>query len=390
VNKGTSVAGYRERVIRRWLTIAGASAAIMVVAACGSSSSTTAKTSGAASTSTSVAAKPGSAGAISSVDPKLGAVLGKCGVTISSCTVYSPGVMSSLKGKTIGVMDEVQVPGTERWSDPVMKFLKEAGAKVLYTNLNGVIANAPAALQTWLTDKVDAILELGIPLGGFSSFLHEAAAQKVPVIGFGAGTNAGTTVSVNLDAYQEGEALANYEVKTLPKGGTVLMLTYATIPTFLSRVAGQMAVFAKHPQFHVVQEPVSTISAEAASQTVNAYLSSHSNVAAINGLFGEAGVAAWQVAKQLHSKAIIAGMDGDADEFDAMRADGSLYRLTISAPEEAGATLSVMTAAAMLGGHAPAAYDMEVSSSSITQAHLPPPGGVDQSVRTVWKVVPSS
>ncbi len=299
--------------------------------------------------------------------------------TISACNVYPSVPWSSYKGAKVGILNLAPVPGATRWSAPLKTCLTSHGADVDYVDIGGDITKTAPTLQGWLTSGIKAIFDIGIPLDGETSLIAQANAKHIPIILWGAGDPAGT---VALDANQtvDGVEIAQYLVNTLGTSFSVTMLNNSTNPALQARTEGVKAVFALYPNIKANYEQVSAFTVEAAQQTATALLQANHNLSAIIGAYGDYGVGAANAVTAAGAKTVVVGMNGDLEEYAAIRAGGP-YKATIADGHEAGSQLACQTGAVMLSGGKPVATHIFLSSTFVDAANLPPAGQYDTSPR---------
>lgn len=301
--------------------------------------------------------------------------------TISQCNVYSSVPWSQYSGVRVGILNLAPVPGATRWSAPLKSCLSSHGANVDYVDVGGDITKAAPTIRGWLTSGVKAIFDVGVPLAGEQSLLNQAHSQHVPVITWGAG-NPPETVALDANQTVDGVQIAEYLVNKLGTAFSVELLSNSTNPALVSRMAGARAVFGQYPNIKVSYQQVSAFSVEAAQQTATAVLQAHPDLSAIVGAYGDYGVGAANAVSRAGGKTIVVSMNGDPEEYTAIRSGGPL-KATIADGHEAGSQLACETGAVMLGGGQPVGTHVFLSSTFVDAANLPPVGQTDNSPRIV-------
>ena len=370
-NHPTARPGRRHNRVRTTVPVAAAAAALALVAgACGSSSS-------GRSASPTTAAAATSAGTQASVTSASGTA--QC--TEQQCNVYSSVPWTQYKGVRVGILNLAPVPGATRWSDPLKSCLTTHGASVDYVDVGGDITKAAPTIRGWLTSGIKAIFDVGVPLAGEQTLLDQAHAQHIPVITWGAG-NPPETVALDANQTVDGVQIAEYLVNKLGTSFSVELLSNSTNPALVSRMAGARAVFDQYPNIKVAYQQVPSFSVESAQQSATAVLQAHPNLGAIVGAYGDYGVGAANAVSRAGGKTIVVSMNGDPEEYTAIRSGGPL-KATIADGHEAGSQLACETGAVMLGGGQPVGSHVFLSSTFVDSANLPPVGQTDNSPRTV-------
>jgi inositol transport system substrate-binding protein len=299
--------------------------------------------------------------------------------TISQCNVYGNVPWAAYKGTKVGILNLAPVPGATRWSAPLRTCLQSHGADVDYVDIGGDITKTAPTIQGWLTSGIKAIFDIGIPLDGETSLLAQAKAKHIPVILWGAGDPAGT---VALDANQtvDGVDIANYLVNTLGTSFSATVLSNSTNPALVARTAGVKAVLSQYPDVKVSYEQVSAFTVEAAQQSATAILQANPKLSAIVGAYGDYGVGAANAVTAAHDKTVVVSMNGDLEEYAAIRTGGPL-KATMADGHEAGSQLACQTGAVMLRGGKPVGSHVFLSSVFVDASNLPPAGQYNTSPR---------
>jgi ribose transport system substrate-binding protein len=344
----------------------GCVACALLIAACGSSGSSSSENSSSSSTGGTQ-----SASAAKLPPPNT--------CTPNACNVYKNLSWKALGGQTVGILNVAPVPGATRWSAPLRSCLESHGAKVNYVDIGGDDTKMPPTMQTWLSSGVKAIFDIGIPLAGEDSLIKEAASKHVPIITYGAGAPTGV-IALDADQTEDGRMIGRYLVKTLPHGFTVAELYDPTAPPHRERIAGVEAVV-KPAGAQVRRINVSTgASVEGAQQATAALLQADPNIDAIVGAYGDFAVGAANAVKAANAKAIVVGMNGDPDEYAAIRTGGP-FKATVADPQEAAAQLACETATEVVGGGKPVGTSVFLSSFFVDKSNVPASGAVQDGPR---------
>jgi ABC-type sugar transport system substrate-binding protein len=300
---------------------------------------------------------------------------------VAGCNVYGTIDWSGYKGQRVGVLNLAPVPGATRWSTPLSACLKAHGANVNYVDVGGDITKAGPTIQGWLASDTKAIFDIGIPIDGQRALIDQAAAKHIPIILWGAGNPAGT---IALDANQavDGVLIAEYLVNKLGDSFSVTIISASTNPALLARVAGAKAVFGLYPNIKMSYREVPQYSVLAAQQVASALLQANPKLSAIVGAYGDYGMGAANAVQRVKGKTIVVSMNGDPQEYDAIRTGGPL-KATVADGHEAGGRLACETGAVMLSGGKATGKHVFLSSAFVDANNLPAAGQVDESPRTL-------
>ena len=291
----------------------------------------------------------------------------------SRCNVYASVPWHALKGKKVGILNLAPVPGATRWSFRLQNCLKAHGATVNYVDVGGDVTKAPAQLQTWLNSGVKAIFDIGVDISGQAALVNQAGTRHIPVITWGAGANLNDTNSVALDAnqYRDGVILAQHLVSKLGTNFSVGEISASINPALQSRYNGLKSVFKNYPNITQYYTEDDSFTANSAYTAAQAILQAHPSVNAFIGMFGDYGLGATQAVKAASgSHAIVASMNGDPGEYNALRSGGP-FKMTVADGHEQGGQLACETAAVMLNGGKPVGHHIYLSSSFTDSTNLP-------------------
>lgn len=297
------------------------------------------------------------------------------------------GDLSTLDGVTAGIANLAPVPGAERWSRPLQACLEDNGATVDFQDVGGDPTKLPAILEGWSASSTQAVFNIGIDMSGQETLIETFTGSDVPFVTWGAGNPAGV---VALDANQEedGRIIARYVAEQIDGTGDVVLVN-ANNPALQSREAGIQEVFAEFPDISlsVVGEPLG-FSVEAAQEATEAALQANPDVKAVIGGFGSLGVGAANAVTSADSEAIVVSMNGDPEEYDAIRAGGP-FKATVADGHEFGGEAACTIAAAMLAGEPPPGEVGEpifATSVLVTEDNLPAAGEIEETPRKFYQL----
>ena len=265
--------------------------------------------------------------------------------------------------------------------------LTENGADVDFQDVGGDPTKLPAILDTWLAGGRQAAFNIGIDMSGQESTLAAFGEAGVPFITWGAGNPEGV---VSLDANQEedGRIIARFLVEQLGGAGDVLLVN-ANNPALQSREAGIGQVFAEYPDINLtVTGDALGFTVEAAQASTEAALQANPDIAAVIGGFGSLGIGAANAVEAAGSAAIVVSMNGDPEEYAAIRAGGP-FVATVADGHEFGGAAACQIAASMLAGNpAPGEPGVPILATSVlvTADNVPAEGESESTPRKFYQL----
>lgn len=297
------------------------------------------------------------------------------------------GDVTTLSGVTAGIANLAPVPGAERWSRPLEACLTENGADVDFQDVGGDPTKLPAILDAWLAGGRQAAFNIGIDMSGQESTLGAFGDAGVPFITWGAGNPEGV---VSLDANQEedGRIIARYVAEQLGGAGDVLLVN-ANNPALQSREAGIAEVLSEYPDISLtVTGDALGFTVEAAQASTEAALQANPDIAAVIGGFGSLGIGAANAVEAAGSSAIVVSMNGDPEEYAAIRAGGP-FKATVADGHEFGGEAACQIAASMLAGNpAPGEPGVPIFATSVlvTADNVPADGEIESTPRKFYQL----
>ena len=296
------------------------------------------------------------------------------------------GDVAGWAGKTVGIANLAPVPGAERWSKPLQACIEANGGKVDFQDVGGDATKLPALLEGWAVAKVDAVFNIGIDMTGQDSLITKFNDAKTPVVIWGAGNPAGV---VALDANQEedGRIIGNYLIEKLGGEGDVVLVN-AQNPALQSREKGLQEVLATSNIKLTVVGEAAGFSAEAAQKSVETALQANPAVKAVVGGFGSLGVGAATAVTAAKSEAIVVSMNGDPEEYAAIR-EGGAFAATVADGHEFGGEAACQIAAGMIaGGAAPGTAGKSILATSVlvTADNVPAEGSSEGTARKFYQL----
>ena len=297
------------------------------------------------------------------------------------------GDLSVLDGLSAGIANLAPVPGAERWSRPLEECLTANGVDVDFQDVGGDPTKLPAILDAWLAAERDLVFNIGIDMSGQESTIARFGEASVPFITWGAGNPEGV---VALDANQEedGRIIARYVAEQIGGEGDVVLVN-ANNPALQSREAGITEVFADYPGINlIVTGEALGFSAESAQTSTEAALQANPDVKAVIGGFGSLGIGAANAVEAAGSDAIVVSMNGDPEEYAAIR-EGGPFVATVADGHEFGGEAACAIAASMVAGNpAPGEAGVPILATSVlvTADNVPAEGEIESTPRKFYQL----
>lgn len=297
------------------------------------------------------------------------------------------GDVSVFAGLEVGIANLAPVAGAERWSRPLEKCLTDAGAIVDFQDVGGDPTKLPGILETWQAAGKAAVFNIGIDMSGQDSLIAQFSETGTPFVIWGAGNPAGV---VALDANQEedGRIIGQYVADQIGGEGDVVLVN-ANNPALQSREAGIKEVFANFPGINLIMTGEALgFSEESAQTSTEAALQANPDVKAVIGGFGSLGVGAARAVEAAGSSAIVVSMNGDPEEYAAIRAGGA-FKATVADGHEYGGQAACEIAASILAGNAApgqAGVPILASSVLVTADNVPAEGAIEPTQRPFYQM----
>lgn len=199
----------------------------------------------------------------------------------------------------------------------------EFGWKVSVTDAHGSADEANAAIQNFVTRKVDAIIDMVFPVTSLATGLRVADEAKIPVGTWGGGMGTAVVVT-NGSGGLHSIPIVEQMIKDMDGKGDVLALTYRTGQVAREREDVLDNAFADYPDIKVKKNEVKIPGyLQDGAQYANAWLASHpsgSGKLAIWGSWDDPALGAISSLKQQDRKDVLVyGQNGNADAIKAIR-----------------------------------------------------------------------
>jgi ABC-type sugar transport system substrate-binding protein len=308
------------------------------------------------------------------------------GVPEGATIVEISGDLANLDGTEVGIANLAPVPGAERWSRPLEECLVANGATVDFQDVGGDPTKLPAILDGWEAAGKQAVFNIGIDMTGQESTIARFVDAGVPFVTWGAGNPAGV-VALDANQVEDGRIIARYVADQIGGAGSVVLVN-ANNPALQSREEGIQEVFAEFPDIELtIVGDALGFSAEAAQTATEAALQADPDVVAVIGGFGSLGVGAATAVDAAGSEAIVVSMNGDPEEYEAIRSGGP-FVATVADGHEYGGEAACQIAAAMLGGEpAPGGGEpIFATSVLVTADNVPAEGEIEPTPRQFYQI----
>jgi ABC-type sugar transport system substrate-binding protein len=308
------------------------------------------------------------------------------GVPEGATIVEISGDLANLDGTEVGIANLAPVPGAERWSRPLEECLVANGATVDFQDVGGDPTKLPAILDGWEAAGKQAVFNIGIDMTGQESTIARFVDAGVPFVTWGAGNPAGV-VALDANQVEDGRIIARYVADQIGGAGSVVLVN-ANNPALQSREEGIQEVFAEFPDIELtIVGDALGFSAEAAQTATEAALQADPDVVAVIGGFGSLGVGAATAVDAAGSDAIVVSMNGDPEEYEAIRSGGP-FVATVADGHEYGGEAACQIAAAMLGGEpAPGGGEpIFATSVLVTADNVPAEGEIEPTPRQFYQI----
>jgi len=305
-------------------------------------------------------------------------------IPAGSVEVVIEGDITTWAGKKVGIANLAPVPGAERWSKSLQACIEDNGGTVDYQDVGGDGTKLPALLEGWAAANVAAVFNIGIDMTGQESLIAAFTKKNTPVVTWGAGNPEGV-VALDANQVEDGRIIGRYLVETV-KTGPIIMVN-ANNPALQMRESGLKEVLdAAGIEMILVGEALG-FSAESAQKSVEAALQANPEATAVVGGFGSLGVGAATAVTSAGSKAVVVSMNGDPEEYDAIRSGGSFVATVADGHEFGGLAACQIAANLIAGGAAPGEAGKAILTTSVlvTADNLPAAGSSEATPRKFYQ-----
>jgi ribose transport system substrate-binding protein len=226
-------------------------------------------------------------------------------------------------------------------------------------------------METFIQQKVDAILLAPANSSGFAPIIAEARAKGIPVFTVDIRAHDSEVVShIASDNEQGGYLAGQYLAKLLNGQGKVAIIDHPVVASVQDRTKGFDRAMAENPGITIVQRLPGEGQRDKALRVTQDLLSAHPD---LNGIFGinddsALGALAAVETAGLQDKIAIVGFDGTPEAQDAIRAGKALKADIVQHPDAIGKT-AIEIVAQFFNGQTPPA-EVPVPVDVIDQAAL--------------------
>ena len=200
-------------------------------------------------------------------------------------------------------------------------------------------ARQNSQLETFVTQRVDAIIVAPVDSSGVAPAIAEARAKDIPVFTADiAAHNADVVAHIASDNVKGGGLLADYLAKLLGEKGSVAIIDHPVAASVQERVAGFEQALAKYPNMKIVQKVPGEGQRDKAFRAAQDMLQANPELNAIFGINDDSALGALAAveAAGFQNKILIVGYDGTPEARDAILNGKALKADTVQYPKEIG------------------------------------------------------
>ena len=200
-------------------------------------------------------------------------------------------------------------------------------------------AKQNSQIETFVTQKVDAIIVAPVDSAGIAPAIAEARNKDIPVFTADvAAHNADVVAHIASDNVKGGGILAEYLAKILGEKGTVAIIDHPVAASVQERVAGFEQALSKYPNMKIIQKVPGEGQRDKAFKAAQDLLQATPDLNAIFGINDDSALGALAAveAAGLQDKIVIVGYDGTPEARDAILNGKALKADTVQFPKEIG------------------------------------------------------
>ncbi len=194
-------------------------------------------------------------------------------------------------------------------------------------------------METFIAQKVDAIVLAPTDSSGISPVIAEARAKGIPVFTVDiAAHGADVVCHIASDNYKGGALLAERLVELLGGKGKIAIVDHPTVASVQDRTRGFVEVIAKHPDIQIVQRVPGDGQRDKSMRVTQDLLQANPDLDAIFGINDDSALGALAAveAAGLQDKIVLVGFDGTPEAADTIRAGKALKADAVQYPRELG------------------------------------------------------
>lgn len=230
---------------------------------------------------------------------------------------------SVTKGRTIGLLSLDNSAAAVAVGLKYLDSMKDTlGWKTHVIDIQGDPTNVPGGVQTFVSQKVDAIWAYALPGTALGTSFQAATAAKIPVVSLASGRFDGVTHLAEFDEWVSASRIALYVVQRMNFEGELAMLNFNGLTALQIRGAVMKAVLAQYPDVKLVEDlqvkvPGQTDDANAKTAAI---LGRHPNLKAVWCGWSDVALGANVAVKASGRKNVfVTSIDGVPAELDAIR-----------------------------------------------------------------------
>ena len=206
-----------------------------------------------------------------------------------------------------------------------------------------------AAIEDFITKKVDALIIVPVDSDGIAGAIKKAKDANIPVITVDIKAN-GVEVDSHIatDNYSGGLIAAEAMAKYLPEGGDIGLITYPEVQSVKDRIAGFKDNVVNHPSLKIVTELPGRTREEAKTASEDMITANPS----LKGVFGfgdDMALAATAAIQERNKDAIVIGFDGLEEAQNSVKEDNPFKAVVVQFPDKMG-QVAVQNAVKLING----------------------------------------
>lgn len=229
-------------------------------------------------------------------------------------------------------------------SHPFQVAIKEAieaeaaksGAEVSVSIAEQDLNRQIAAIEDFITQKVDAIIIVPVDSDGIAGAINKAKAANIPVVTVDIKAN-GVDVDSHIatDNYSGGLIAAEAMSKYTSGQGEVGLITYPEVQSVRDRIDGFKKNAENHPGLKIVTELPGRTREEAKTASED-MLTANPNIVGIFGFGDDMALAATSAINERGSKAVVIGFDGLEEAQNSVKEDNAFKAVVVQFPDKMG------------------------------------------------------
>ncbi len=206
-----------------------------------------------------------------------------------------------------------------------------------------------AAIEDFITKKVDALIIVPVDSDGIAGAIKKAKDANIPVITVDIKAN-GVEVDSHIatDNYSGGLIAAEAMAKYLPDGGDIGLITYPEVQSVKDRIAGFKDNAVNHPNLNIVTELPGRTREEAKTASED-MITANPGIKGIFGFGDDMALAATTAIQERGIDAVVIGFDGLEEAQNSVKEENPFKAVVVQFPEKMG-EVAVQNAVKIING----------------------------------------